>query len=195
MKPSQKKKFVRNLCIVAGCGLIVGALVVLIFSLSSRSLYVSRCEEYVAAIRGTIPPVQSAVPEPGRNNTMPALAVDGIDFVALLEFPAFESSLPVCNAWGSPEKYPCRFAGNVHESTLIIGVKEHLLPFVGELYVGDLITLTDMTGNRFTYRITDIRITEDADRDTLTNTDSALTIFVQKAFSSEYTVIRLDPSI
>lgn len=183
---------IRNLCIVAGCGLIVGALVLLIFSVASRAAYTARCEEYVSTIGETLPPVQNAVPQPGLNNTLPALEIEGIDFVALMEFSAFETTLPVCNDWGDPEKYPCRFTGNIHESTLIIGVAEHLLPFTEELYVGDTVTLTDMIGNRFAYRIQNIVISDNARKDTLQDTDADLTVFVKHSLSSGYTILRLE---
>lgn len=188
----KKNNVIRNLCIVAGCGLIVGALTLLVVSVASRSMYRSRCEEYASAIQNALPPVNNAVAEPGRINTMPVLPVDGVDFSALLEFPAFDTALPVCNDWGSPEKFPCRFAGNVYESTLVIGVEEHLLTFTKELYVGDLVTLTDMTGNRFSYRIENIEIADNARRETLQSTDSALTIFIKKENSSDYTILRLE---
>lgn len=191
MKKS-KKFSPRNLCIIAGCGLIVGALVLLIFNVASRSAYTARCEEYVSAIGEILPPVKNSVPQPGQNNTLPAMEVDGIDFVALLEFPAFQTTLPVCNHWGAPEKYPCRFTGNIHESTLIIGVSEPLLPFATELYVGDTVTLTDMTGNRFTYRIQSIEISDNARKDTLQSTDAALTVFIKHSLSSRYTILRLE---
>ncbi len=185
----------RNLCIVAGCALIVGALALLILSVASRSLYRFRCAEYVSAIGATLPPVENAVPEPGRNNTMPVLPVEGVDFVALLELPAFQTRLPVCNQWGSPEKYPCRFTGSAYDGTLIVGVEEHLFPAAEQLYVGDLLTLTDMTGNRFSYRIANIEIHENVEAETLQDTDHPLTLFVKHSFSSKYTVLRLDVAL
>lgn len=188
----KKNNRIRNLCIVAGCGLIVGALTLLVVNVASRSVYRSRCEEYVSVIQTALPPVNNAVAEPGRNNTMPVLPVDGVDFAALLELPAFETVLPVCNQWGSPGKYPCRLTGSVYDGTLIIGVEEHLLPFAEQLYVGDLVTLTDMIGNRYSYRISDIEIHHRADTEALQDTDAPVTLFVKHAYSSKYTVLRLD---
>ena len=191
---SIKKIRLNNLCIVAGCGLIIGALVLLVFWYASAAVYETRCEEYVDTLNEILPDTQNAAPEKRLNNTMPILAAKEKDFVALLEFPAFGSTLPVCNDWGKPNAYPCRFTGSVYNNTLVIGSSDRKgqMDYVKELSVGDSLYITDMTGNRYTYQISDILISKDVDRDTLCSSDAQLTIFVKHSMNFEYTILRCD---
>ncbi len=189
---SIKKISFSNLCIVAGCGLVMVALVMLVFWYASAAVYETRCDEYVNTLNAVLPETQNAVPEERLNNTMPILEAQGKDFVALLEFPTFGSTLPVCDDWGKPTAYPCRFTGSVYNNTLVIGSSDRKgqMNYVKDLSVGDSVYVTDMTGNRYAYQISDILISSDVDRDTLCSSDARLTIFVKHSMNFEYTILR-----
>lgn len=182
----------QRVLVIAGGGLIVLSLVILIYWYGSASLFAARCEEYVSGIQDVLPAVKPAAPQQGKDNTMPVLAVDDVDFVALLEFPANNGILPVANNWGNVLEHPCRFTGSVHEDALVIGATDRKghCDFVGSISVGDAIFVTDMMGNRYSYRVSDILHSDNAYRDLLMDTDAPLTIFVKNTLSDEYILIR-----
>ena len=188
------KTYARSLCMIIGCALILGAAALLIYTQVSRRIYDDACDTYVQRIQDAIPPVYSAYPEPRRDNTMPCFASDSVDFVALLEFPAYASTLPVRNTWHNPEQCPNRFSGSVYNNTMIIGAtdRDGQLDFVKVLQTGDLIYLTDMTGGQYRYEITDIQVSKRADAQTLSDGESDLTVFVKISTSFDYYLLRCD---
>ena len=191
MKKS-KELNVRNLCMIAGCTLITIALVWAVVWNGSASVYEKRCQEYAEKLLASIPPVKNSVSEERADNTMPILSADKIDFVALIECPAYDSVLPVSNDWGTPNKYPCRFIGSVYDGTLVIGSTDRIgqMDFSKDLSVGDAIYVTDMTGSRYGYRVSDIIISSHADKETLCRSDADMTVFIKNSMAFEYRIIR-----
>lgn len=187
-----RKLNVRRLCVVSGSVLIAAALIWAGCWYGSAALYASHCRDYTQKIHAVMPPIQNAAPQARMDNRMPVLSAAGKDFVALIEFPAYDAELPVCNNWGSPNRYPCRFAGSVYDGSLVIGSTDRSgqMDFAEFLNVGDAVYLTDMTGSRYMYRITDIRIFDHADREVLCNGEGALTFFVKNTMGFHYRIIR-----
>ena len=178
--------------VIVGGGLIILSLALLIYWYGSASLFAAKCEEYVSHIQKVLPAEKPAAPQQGKDNVMPVLSVDGIDFMSLLEFPSNNRILPVANQWGNVMEYPCRFAGSVHESALVIGATDRKgqCDFVASISVGDTVFVTDMMGNRYSYLVADILHTDNVHRDLLMNTDAPLTVFVKNTLSDEYILIR-----
>ena len=183
---------VRNLLTAVGCALIVGSLATVIWWHISASVYEKKCTEYSKTLSESIPPVQNLYPESRSDNTMPIFEVDKVDFVALLEFSAFDRTFPVANKWGDSEKYPCRFEGSVYDGSLVVGAADRSgqIDFVDKISVGDTVFVTDMTGGRYAYVIADIEHSDHADRRSLEKNDADFTIFVKKTMSFEYIIIR-----
>lgn len=182
----------RSWCLLVGCILIVAALVWGGIWYGSAAVYASHCQTYIETLRGAMPPVQNAFPEERGDNRMPVLSADRQDFVALIEFPAFDSELPVCNDWTDSNRYPCRFAGSAYDGTLVIGSTDRSgqMEFAEMLSVGDTVYLTDMTGSRYAYHITDIQISDHADREKLCDGSGDLTLFVKNTMDFDYRIFR-----
>ena len=187
-----RKMNARSICVLAGCVLVAAALIWAGVWYASAAFFASRCQTYTEILRAAMPPVQNAVPEAQADNRMPVLSIDGKDFVALIEFPAYNAELPVCNDWGEPNRYPCRFAGSAYDGTLVIGSTDGFgqMAFAEMLSVGDRVHLTDMTGSRYVYHITDIQISANANREMLCNGEGELTLFVKSAMDFDYRIIR-----
>ena len=189
-------KKLQKICLIAGIALLAVAAVVLIawqwgiHSANEKAAY------YVQSIQALTPQAQSAVPEPRRDNTMPVLSIDGTDFAGVIEMPRFGSALPVGAQWGKVSKYPCLFDGSAYDSTLQIGASSQAgqYDFYRDISVGDSVFFTDMAGNRFSYRVTDIRYEKHADQAALQQVDADLTLFIQNIFAFEYIVIFCDIS-
>ena len=188
---SQNKGLMRRICVLTGIALVVVALVLFAFWQCGLTSSQQQAENYVNTIKALIPEPVGTLPEGRKNNTMPTLSIDGIDFVGVLEIPRYESSLPVCADWGDISKYPCHFSGSVYDRTLQIGATSQRgqYDFYREMSVGDTVFFTDMEGNRYTYSVTNIRHEDNADQTALKREDSALTLFVKNTYGFDYIII------
>lgn len=184
----------RKICILAGVCFLVVAIGILIFWQRSIHTSAEKAAYCVNMLRTLIPEPQGAVPEERRDNTMPTLSIDGIDFVGLLEIPRYGSTLPVCADWGTPSKYPCRFNGSIYDRTMQIGGTSQVgqYDFYREISAGDTVWFTDMEGNRFSYAVTDVRYEKSADHAALQQKGSALTLFIKNIYALEYIIIFCD---
>ena len=185
------KKQTNRLCLVLGIGLLVAAVIVLIFWQWGISRSQQKAEHYVQTIRTLIPEPQGAILEERRDNTMPVLPIEGANFVGILEMPKFGSSLPVCADWGEVSKYPCRLSGSAYDGTMQIGgtSQKGQYDFYREISVGDAVFLTDMEGNRFSYEVTNVAYEKHADQTALQKEDAALTIFIKNMYAFEYILV------
>ena len=125
---------------------------------------------------------------------MPALSIEGTDFIGILELPSHGSALPVCADWGKPSRYPCRFSGSIYDGSIQIGgtSQKGQYDFYREISVGDSLFFTDMTGNRYAYTVTAIRYETHADQDALAREDASLTLFIKNIYAFEYMIIFCD---
>lgn len=185
------KNKIYAICLWAGVGLLVLAAVGLLFWQINIHTAAEKAEGYVSVLRSRTPAPQGAVPEARRDNTMPALSVDGVDFVGILELPRFGSTLPVAGIWGKTSQYPCRFSGSIYDSTMQIGATTQTgqYDFYREISVGDSVYFTDMEGNRYTYQVTDIRYEQHADNAALSKKDADLTLFIKNIYAMEYIIL------
>jgi tRNA (guanine-N1)-methyltransferase len=69
-------------------------------------------------------------------------------------------------------------------------IREHLI--TREISVGDALYFTDMTGNRYTYAVKDIRYEKHANQAALASEDAALVLFIKNIFAFEYVIIFCD---
>ena len=194
-----KKPFrsvISKLLIPIGVLLIVGATVALILWQTNISSSESHNERYVSELMSLIPAPQSAYPEERRDNTMSALSLDGTDFIGIIEMPRYSSTLPVCGKWGKSHKSPAKFSGSIYDGTLQIGAtsQKGQYDFYREITVGDAVYLTDMEGNRYSLKVTDIRYADHASQSTLSRTPAALTLFIKNIYGFEYLIVSCNVS-
>lgn len=192
MSGGLKKK---HILLAIGLGLLLTALILLVVVQGTAQFRAKKAGEYVNKIYDCIPEPHSAVAEKRENNTMPSLSLDGRSFIAVLEFRQLGESLPIEAAWDPYGSFPCRFDGSVYDSSLVIGGNSGKGQFVffRDISYGDGIYLTDMTGRRYAFEVYDISYSSRANRDTLQNSDAALTVFVKNEFSFEYLIVRCRP--
>jgi hypothetical protein len=117
-----------------------------------------------------------------------------IPFVGIVEFPRYESALPVCADWGEISKYPCRFSGSIYNGTMQIGAttQKGQYDFYRELSVGDTVSYIDVEGNRYTFTITSLRYEKRADQTALQYEEAPLTLFIKNIYSFEYLIVFCD---
>jgi len=191
----KKNKYViRQLCMVAGIGLFVAAVITMILWQWEIRSSEKKANTYVQTLRSLIPEPQGAVPEERSDNAMPVLSVDNTDFVGILEMPRYGSALPVGADWGNITQYLCCFSGSVYDGTMQIGgtSQKGQFDFYREISVGDALYFTDMEGNRFAYEVTDVRYEKHADQSALQRRDADLKLFVKNVYAFEYIIIFCD---
>ena len=185
------KRVIQRICVLVGGCLVVSGIMVLIYWQWNIHSSIQKTESYVQTLNALIPNPQGAVLEERRDETMSILAVDGIDFVGILEMPRYGSVQPVCASWGHVNKYPCQFSGSVYNGTMQIGVTSQRgqYDFYREISVGDTVFFTDMEGNRYTYEVTNLRYEKNVDQTTLEREDSVLTLFVKNVYDFDYLIV------
>lgn len=191
---SRKSYFIRKISVIIGVFLLVSAMILLFSWQWNIHTSEQKLNEYVSVLRELIPEPQGTVPEERRDNTMSTLAIDGIDYIGILELPQYGSALPICADWGNSSKYPCRFSGSIYDRTLQIGgtTQKGQYDFYRDISVGDSVFFTDVEGNRFSYTVTDIRYEKNADKSTLQRKNSSLTLFIKNIYAFEYIIIYCD---
>lgn len=111
---------------------------------------------------------------------MPVREIDGQTYVALIDIPALGVSLPVMSDWSYPQLKlaPCRFWGSAYADDLIVIAHNYSTHFGGlkDLLPGDEVSLTDMDGNVFVYRVAETEILLPTQIDDLIGTDYPLTL-------------------
>ena len=188
---NKTKNIILKICVISGACLLVGAIVMLISWQWGISYYAKQAQTYVKTIKNIIPTPQNAALEEKGNNTMPTLAVDGTDFVGIIEIPRYNSTLPVGANWGQTTKYPCCFSGSIYNGSLKIGAttQKGQYDFYTSLSVGDTVKFTDMQGNCYNFVVTNLKYTNNANKTTLNRTDAPLTLFIKNVYSLEYLIV------
>ena len=134
--------------------------------------------------------VEEALPQrfPGvledrSDDAMPALSVDGLDVIALLELPEKGVKLPVGDLQSDPGLLyrPARYSGTVYDGSLTIaGVSDPgQLDMMAALAGGEHLNLTDMTGELFTFTVQRVRRVTQLDNDTLASFGADLIWFAE----------------
>lgn len=177
-----------------GCLLILCSLVTL---LSTRFLAArARTEAARTALRIStiIPERTSGTMDNYSSMEMPVLQVDGKDYVALLAVPSLGVELPVAGSWKAEDvtNQPCRFQGTVYDGSLVVGGfdQQGQFDFLDRIEIGTLVTVTDMNGAEFSYRVDRVDRAQRAEAGILVPEEAGLTLFVRDAYSLEYLIVR-----
>lgn len=184
----------RKIALIAGsCLILVSLLLMLGVQLRQHTGARKRqavLQQMEVAIPETTPGIQGMEPE----IQMPVLQIEGTDYVAALEIPAYGITLPVSDRWS--EKHllinPSRFCGSAYDGTLVIGGADTQgqFAFCDQIQQGAQITLTDMTGGEFTYTVSRVDRAKRATSQWLTEGEYDLTLFCRDTYSMTYIAIR-----
>lgn len=181
-----------------GILLILCGLGILVFVRLSTAHAQREAEAIVARIQAQLPPPTGGVPDTYSSMQMPAREVDGVDVIGILEIPAWDVALPIGDVWESKTRasFPRRFSGTVYDNSLIVGGYDQQGQFdcLKRLDVGTVVTVTDMTGARFSYEVTSIVRKDTADAAVLTDLQTDLTLFMREAYSMNYILVHCQHS-
>lgn len=153
-----------------------------------------KCQQIATQMAAILPERSQGVVDASLQMPMPALELDGQDYVALLEVPAYGLTLPVTNQWNTDTllSLPGRFWGSVYDGPLVIGGADdpRQFGFCATISHGTPIFITDMTGARFSYEVVRIDRADHAQSQWLMKPEYDLTIFCRDAYSLEYIAVR-----
>ena len=125
---------------------------------------------------------------------MPVLELEGEDYAALLEIPAFGLTLPVADRWQGDHfaAAPSRYWGSAYTDDLVIGGRDYpgQFDFCGKIELQTVVTLTDMTGRCFTYTVARVDRAAKAESQWLLDENFDLTLYCRGMFSTEYIAVR-----
>ncbi len=114
-------------------------------------------------------------------NMMPAMEIDGDNYIGILQIPALELQLPVKSTWDYPKlkTSPCRYKGSAYDSNLIIAAHNFSNHFgnIKSLPQGSEIILTDADGNVFKYEVVSIENIDRYDIEGMESGEWDLTLF------------------
>ena len=178
----------------AGALLVLASFGLLAFSQLRANAAKKETAAVVAELTSIFPERYPGVTDTFRNMDMPAMEINGQDYIGVVEIPAFGLSLPVGSQWnaGKVTSFPCRFWGTVYDGSLIIGGADQPGQFdcLSKLDLGTTVIVADMTGAEFTYGVSEIRRSKSADREVLMDDEADLTLFVRDAYELNYILVR-----
>lgn len=184
----------KSLLFILGIGMILASLCFVLILGIRMHLGAQKSQKIVSQMTALLPEGTQNVPGIYPNSGMPVLALDGVDYVAMLAVPAFGVTLPVSDKWDSKNLYsaPSRFSGSAYDNTLVIGGADspQQFFFCDEIDNGSVITVTDMTGAQFAYTVSRVDRAKHAETQWLVSADFDLTLFCRDAYSLEYIAIR-----
>ena len=147
------------------------------------------CDELISLL----PEITDGISEEMRDLRMPSLQLDGIDYIGVINVPAFDKELPVSNIWNKNKvsSYPCRYTGSLYDGSLIIGGSsaDGQFDFVKDIMIGEKLHFTDTRGLRYSLVVSDIRQTKDVSGESLKKRKGDLILFARNPFAFDYTVI------
>lgn len=183
-----------SLPFVLGVLLILCSLCLLLGLRVRQAAGIRACTAVAAQLETLLPQRTQGLPDTRADARMPVLQIDGQDYAALLELPAFGLALPVADTWDSGELYagPRRFAGSAYDRSLVIGGtgQDGQFVFCSKIDTGAMLTVTDMTGAQFHYTVTRVDRADHAETAWLMQPEYDLTLFCRAVYSMEYIAVR-----
>lgn len=112
---------------------------------------------------------------------MPEKEINGYMYIGVLEIPSLNLTLPVMSQWdyNRLQIAPCRYTGSVYLNDMIICAHNYSTHFgqIKNLSIGDQVIFTDMAGNIFNYKVSDMSILQPTAVEDMTSGDWDLTMF------------------
>ncbi len=125
---------------------------------------------------------------------MPSLEFNDRNIIGLLEISATDTTLPIDGMWNTKNliSIPQRFSGTVYDNSLVVGGYDRKEQFdcLKKIDIGNTVTVTDMTGSQFSYKVESIERKKNATKEVLQDSSSDLTLFVRDSDSSDYIIVR-----
>ena len=188
------KKRKINVGLAVGVTLVLVALA-LMLTLQIRMYAGQRySRDVVAQMEEVLPERAPGIPGLYPGGSLPALELEGRDFVALLEIPMMGVKLPVAAQWdGIRLAYsPARYFGGPGGDDLVIGGTDYpgQFAFCDKIENGTAVVITDMTGTQYRYSVIRVDRSDRAPAQWLISDEYGLTLFCRDLYTMEYIAVR-----
>lgn len=114
--------------------------------------------------RSAGPLVPEKVPEdaaPAASPELPAVEVNGAEYIGAIDLPTLGLTLPVLRDWSDQllKLAPCRYQGSVQTGDMLLVAHNYRLHFglLKNLSPGDSVTFTDVNGETFVYAVSQVK--------------------------------------
>lgn len=189
----KNKKIISIISITLGAILVIASIGLLVYSMRGYEIDTNNA---IVQIEKLMPKITQSVPQEKGNNTMSSMEIDGESYVALLEMDMYKFKMPVRSVWDEKavEAVPCRYSGSIYNNSLVIAATdaEGQMDFVNSVNTGDRLTVTDMRGEQFSYKVVKVENSNTATDEELNTDEFDLTIFVEYSGPTDYLFIRCD---
>lgn len=189
----KNKKIISIISITLGAILVIASIGLLVYSMRGYEIDTNNA---IVQIEKLLPKITQSVPQEKGNNAMSSMEIDGESYVALLEMDMYKFKMPVRSVWDEKavEAVPCRYSGSIYNNSLVIAATdaEGQLDFVNSVNTGDRLTVTDMRGEQFSYKVVKVENSNTATDEELNTDEYDLTIFVEYSGPTDYLFIRCD---
>ncbi|MCQ2530523.1 MAG: sortase [Lachnospiraceae bacterium] len=127
---------------------------------------------------------------------MPVKKIDDREYVGMISLPSIGRELPVISDWNyeNLETAPCRYAGSAYKNNMVICAHNYDSHFglISNLNYGDSIIFTDMVGNVFEYRVTEVVSLEPTENEIMKNGEWDLTLFTCTLNGADRVTVRCE---
>ena len=183
-----------RIAIASGVILMASALLLLLTQRQANQKALVLNTEAAAFLQSVLPERSAGFREEAANPNMAALEYNGVDYIALLEAPAYSVMLPVRAEYSAADvrKAPCRFTGSALEGTLVLAGTdaEGQFDFVPYVDIGSEICLTDMKGRLFTYTVKSVLHKKAISKESLQDESCDLTLYARSRKTHDYILVR-----
>lgn len=129
----------------------------------------------------TVTPSEIEEPTEPLDPELPAVELDGYEYVGVISIPALELELPVMSEWDYDRLRiaPCRQFGSSRTDDLVIAAHNYENHFgrLNNLNVGDTVIFTDMDGIVNTYSVEEIKTLQPTEVDAVQNSGYDLVLY------------------
>lgn len=133
------------------------------------------------------------------DGVMSSQMVDGLEIVGVISLPTVGIELPVAAQWNydNLQKSACRYSGTAKDGRLIILAHNYRRHFgrLENVQNGDIVQFLDVNGNLYQYIVSEIAILGQNELDTLTESDSDLTLFTCTYSGQRRIVVRCQKQV
>ena len=179
--------------VAVGAVLILSALLLLLYNRYEDARAGQEAESLLANVEAAVSaegmdwteanrPEATAIPFPtSLAPEMPAVMLDGYEYVGYIEIPALELKLPVMSDWDYARLKiaPCRQFGSSRTDDLVIAAHNYESHFgcLRDLSAGDTVMFTDMDGIVNTYCVEEIETLDPNEVDAVQNSGYDLVLY------------------
>ena len=189
----KKKKILKNALTVIGILLILISAFLALYLPISQNQNAKKAKEIYSDLKGLMPEIQNGTLDDRINVSMSASELNGENFIGIIEIPLYETTLPIGMEWdkNNVSKYPHKFKGSIYDGSLIIGGSGNKgqFDFMKNITETDSVYFTDVTGMRYSYKVSKIEVVKDVTAEDLSSKDADLVLFAKDTWGSKYTVV------